>query len=211
MTAMDVHLASGSADWQCYRLACNSSTTCRMHVGGPASYDYTQRTDVFPTGTWLHLAGRILSTTSRTVFVNGKGTTATGSQASPSVAPDQVNIGRIGSASPSTYWDGMIAYPAIWENALSDNEITALSNGAHPSIISPHTLWAAWNFDNSQYEQRNDFGSARVELRPGGTPQRGISGLSLYGDHPEYDYGPARRSGAAAGNRRRRVLLTGSQ
>ena len=53
---------------------------------------------------------------------------------------DLVAIGADRDATPASYLDGRIAFPAIWNIALIAAEILALSKGASPTQIQPQAL-----------------------------------------------------------------------
>jgi phage tail P2-like protein len=84
-------------------------------------------------GTWYHLVAVFASATSRIIYVNGlnKGSNAV------SGTPTGVNSTLIGSLVGNTFFRGSIAFPAIWNLALTQADVTALYNsgaGRDPRI-----------------------------------------------------------------------------
>lgn len=55
--------------------------------------------------------------------------------------------GRSGTASQD--YTGDIGFCAIWQSWLSDQDVQALSDGAHPLMISPSTLKSMFQFDKA--------------------------------------------------------------
>lgn len=95
-------------------------------------------------GSWGHLVGIKRTATDQQAYLNGTG----GSVNTTSVTPtlDRVSVGtcRYTGTNVIYPWNGDVAWPAIWDVALSQEEITALSRGAHPATIRPESLvWFA--------------------------------------------------------------------
>lgn len=95
-------------------------------------------------GAWGHLVGVKRSATNQQAYLNGTG----GSVNTTSVTPifDRISVGicRYTGTSVIYPWNGGVAWPAVWNVALSDAEITALARGAHPYTIRPQNLvWFA--------------------------------------------------------------------
>ena len=92
---------------------------------------------------WHHACGIEYSAISRACFIDGgsKGTNST------SVTPTGANrmaIGRFADSSPTEYWSGALARVAIWNEALSDEEVLALARGESPLRIRLHALKGYW-------------------------------------------------------------------
>lgn len=92
--------------------------------------------------TWHHGCCRGISTTDRDVILDGditnRGTnTATRSYGS---GHNRTTIGSIDIASNQNFMSGLIGEVAIWNIALSDNEVIALSRGVNASSIRPGNL-----------------------------------------------------------------------
>ena len=94
----------------------------------------------FSSGAWTHAAAVSASATDHRVFRAG-GNKAT---SSTSVAFGTPSGCRVGADDSGNDMSGSIAWPAIWDVALSDVEIAALGAGAHPLSIRPSALVAYW-------------------------------------------------------------------
>jgi len=90
--------------------------------------------------TWQHAAGVCSGVTSRSVFLNGaqKNTNLT------SVIPASLNSIVIGArwsaGARGGFFDGRIAEAAVWNVALTDDEVISLSKGFAPYLIRPSNL-----------------------------------------------------------------------
>lgn len=98
----------------------------------------------YSVNTWHHAAGVFTSSTSRAAFIDGgsKGTNTT------NVTPGTLNTTSLGAyaipAGRSQYMSGRIAEAAIWNAALSDDEIAVLARGVSPLYVRPSALAAYW-------------------------------------------------------------------
>lgn len=92
----------------------------------------------YSAGAWTHCAAVFASTTSRSAYVNGGNKNSETSTSDPGSNWDRTSIGR--RTDGTVYIDGKIALPAIWNVALSDDEIAALGAGYHPLLIRPQNL-----------------------------------------------------------------------
>lgn len=89
--------------------------------------------------TWHHGAAVFTSDTSRTVYLNGVGTTNTLSIPDGTTAFDGLTIGR-NVESSGNFLNGRIAEVGIWTAALSAAEVISLSNGFTPDQVRPESL-----------------------------------------------------------------------
>lgn len=93
---------------------------------------------VISLGVWVHVVGVFASATSRIIYVNGinRATNAT------SGTPTGVTNTQIGAQTTGTgdYFNGSIAYPTIWNTALSATDVTNLYNSG--SGVDPRTIQA---------------------------------------------------------------------
>lgn len=96
------------------------------------------------TGVWQHAAGRSVSSTDHSVFLNG------GNEGTSSVdnSPELIDSFAVGvqrlSGSDSDFMDGLIAWPCMWNVALTDAEIASLGAGAHPFMVRPASIISFW-------------------------------------------------------------------
>lgn len=97
----------------------------------------------FSANTYAHAAGAHASTTSRSAYINGgsKGTSTVTSNAFPNPVTN-VNIGAYisGSTTILVPFNGDLAEVAIWNIALSDDDVASLSRGFKPYRIRPQSL-----------------------------------------------------------------------
>jgi hypothetical protein len=56
------------------------------------------------------------------------------------VGIDRISIGRLGRLNPAAYMDGLLAEVAIWNAALSDEEVASLAAGFSPLLVKPENL-----------------------------------------------------------------------
>lgn len=108
-------------------------TRTTSNADAESSANYTS----IGTGKWLHGAAVFASTTSRAAYLNGgnKGTNAT------SATPAGINRTTIGARPDgSSVADAKIAWPCIWNVALTDDEIASLAKGIHPLRIRPASI-----------------------------------------------------------------------
>lgn len=133
-----VHIGStagGSVGWAMY----TSAGKLRVHKEGTGQ-QFVDSTTSITTGAWHHCAGVFASTTSRSVHLDGvnenSGTTSVGDLASV----NSTAVGILRRSTLSLPMDGKVAWPAIWNAALTDEEIASLARGAHPITVRPHSL-----------------------------------------------------------------------
>ena len=103
-----------------------------------------QTTTQFSVDTWHHACGIFASDTDRRVYLDGggKGTNV------EDFSPDNLDNTTIGGLLffNNFYWpmSGRIAEAAIWNVALTDDEVASLAEGYSPLFIKPENLVAYW-------------------------------------------------------------------
>lgn len=107
---------------------------------GTPAFDSSNTTSGYTANTWHHACAVFVSSTNRTVYLDG-GSSASGS-VNLSVTPNQLRIGRFVSSSnlPDYYMDGEIAEIGVWNTDLSAAEITSLAKGMRCSRVRPQNL-----------------------------------------------------------------------
>ncbi len=85
---------------------------------------------------WTHVAG-VFTSSSRTVYQNGIAGTANNSSSNPSLMTNVTLGARYDGALPT---NGQIAYPAVWNVALTAAELLQLASGASPLTVRPQNL-----------------------------------------------------------------------
>jgi hypothetical protein len=115
------------------------ATNARTVVAGPIG-----GSSVSSAGTaavWQHSAGRFTSSTNKQAFLNGVGGTIDTTDLTPT-GINELLIGarRFFGSSVGLYFNGSIAEAAIWNAALTDDEILSLAKGFTPDQIRPQNL-----------------------------------------------------------------------
>lgn len=109
------------------RSAANAASTANTSTG-------------YSTGAWQHAAAVYASDSSRTAYLNGAGAVTD----TTTIAFSTINrlaIGaRLATNVAGTFLDGGIADVALWNVALSADEIAALAKGISPLLIRPAAL-----------------------------------------------------------------------
>lgn len=107
---------------------------------GSVDDDTAASTIIAPINQWCHGCAVYASATSRSCYLNGanKGTsvvsvTSTGTLNESRIANLALNL-------TGFTLNGRIAFPAIWNVALSDAEVAALGQGVSPKLIRPSAL-----------------------------------------------------------------------
>jgi hypothetical protein len=141
-TVMSVGSSTSATNYLALLIGGSAGTgkiTFEIDAGG-ASNDATSG-GTNTNGVWCHIAGVATSTTLRQVYLNGvAGTSNTTSTSFPTL--DRAAIGgvNLGSGTPTSLLNGIIAECSIWNVALRDEEILALSQGVSALRIRPLSL-----------------------------------------------------------------------
>lgn len=129
----------------------------RDNVGGSVNLS----AGTFTQGTWHHSCSRTAGNTDHKVFFDGATTASSSSSVVFPVGLNRTTIGFTEWLDASKFpFSGRIAWPAIWDAALTDDEIASLAAGAYPPTIRPASLVSFWplgGFDTNE----TDGGTAR--------------------------------------------------
>lgn len=122
----------------------NVSGTINMDAFTTTNYDATASARVtgvsLSQDVWYHCCGVFSASNSRAGFVNGGNKATDSTDLSPSTL-DRISLGaKINSGGTSAYMSGMIAEFAVWNVALTDDEVAKLALGWRPSRIRPASL-----------------------------------------------------------------------
>lgn len=172
-----VNVSNPSAVRTYFSLEVRSTGEIRSLARNGTAYNPASTTANYSTGQWHHAAVRFISDSERHVYLDGgnKGSN------SVSVTPSGVDLISLGilktSAGDFDLFSGDLAEVAIWNAALSEDEILSLSQG-----FSPLTL-------------ANQIGSLKVYQdlirdtnRPGIGPAVANNGSTAANDHPPIIY-----------------------
>lgn len=132
--------------------------------------------------TWHHGAVAFLNNKNRTVYLDGAGVN-TFETLDPTIGGrNRTNIGirYRGTTTPEAYFNGEIAELCVWTVELTQGEITALANGAHPLSIRPANILTYYPLGGFFGNSGNDFSSGGRNMTVVGSP--------TYDDHPSIYY-----------------------
>jgi hypothetical protein len=132
----------------------NSATTNRFQMnsniaqgGSPlsissvgASTATANTTTAIVRNTWQHAAAVCTSTTSRSIYLNGGGKATNTTSVTPAGINNIMTGGRWSGGTRAFFFNGRIAEVAIWNAALTDDEVLSLSKGFAPYLIRPMNL-----------------------------------------------------------------------
>lgn len=110
-------------------------------------------TTTWTTGQWHHLAGVAVSSSERHAYLDGGGKGTNTVLRVPSNL-DSIIMGN-GRTGTSEIFEGDVANLAIWNVALSDDEIVALAEGAHPFQFQRSSLVGYWPLDGIGTTERD--------------------------------------------------------
>ena len=151
----------------------------------PAANDFARTTTGVTINTWHHACAVAVSSTDRSVFIDG-GSKGTSTMDLSPANVDTIHIGSLARATPVNFWSGLLAEAAIWNAALIDAEVAALGAGMSPLLIRPGNLVDYWPIIGYGSEERDIIGR---------------NNLTMFGTavaaHPRVIY-PARRRAASA-------------
>ncbi len=95
------------------------------------------------TGVWHHAAGVMATSASLKVYLDAGSTGSTNTGTNP-VGLNEFTLGMGSIVAPFGPWDGELADVAVWNVALSGEEVASLANGFSPLLVRPDGLAAYW-------------------------------------------------------------------
>lgn len=93
----------------------------------------------YTANTWHHAIAVCRSITSRSIFLNGGGKNTNTTSSNPA-GINNILLGSRWSTSRGFFFNGRIAEVAIYNAALTDDEVISLSKGFAPYLIRPNNL-----------------------------------------------------------------------
>lgn len=127
-----------------YFLSAEGAVGGNIYVGiadGTASYAIT--TAGYSVNTWHHACGVFAADDDRAAFLDG-GNKGTNSDSKTPTNLDNLSIGALYKQTPYGFMSGLIAEAAMWNIALTDDEVLILSKGYSPLFVHPQNLIAYW-------------------------------------------------------------------
>ncbi|RKY09640.1 MAG: hypothetical protein DRP56_02370, partial [Planctomycetota bacterium] len=115
----------------------------RADTRSSSGWQEVASTAQFSGNTWHHAAAVFASSTSRTVYLDG-GNSATNTTSVTPSGIDRISIARLGDSSPGNYMSGRVAEVAMYNAALSADEIASLARGFSPLLIRTQNLVGYW-------------------------------------------------------------------
>lgn len=127
----------------------------------------------YTVNTWHHACAVYADATTRASYIDGgsKGTDST------SWTPSGMNVTSIGrlerNSTTKRYMSGRVAWPAIWNVALTDAEVLMLARGFSPHMVRPEALVAFWPLHGNDSPEPDLFGGFALTLS--GSPTKAES------------------------------------
>lgn len=121
-------------------------------------YNENQTSTTWSTNTWHHACGVWTSATNRTAYLDGGGSSGTSATSCTPTGLDTTCVGYAKRATDINHVSGKVCHAAIWNIALSADEVARLANGALPNTIRPEAIVAYWPLvddDNDYYGNYN--------------------------------------------------------
>jgi len=119
----------------------SNSHLSMFSINGGTSAE-SESTATYSTSAWNHAAGVVASATSRTSYLNGTASTTNTTSVTPGTLT-RACIGAYytnGAPVAGFYQNGLLAEVGYWDVALTQEEITSLSQGVSPLLIRPANL-----------------------------------------------------------------------
>ena len=122
-----------------------SGQNVRFRISSGLGSTDVETSTTYTVGQWHHACAVEASTTDHRAFLDGGGkATSPNLNGGGAAGSDRTAIGRFADSTPTVYMDGRIAHVAVWDVALSDQEVASLANGASPLAIRRDNLIAYW-------------------------------------------------------------------
>lgn len=102
-------------------------------------YQAATTTATYTAGVWTHVACVFTANNSRTIYLDGANAVTTTGTGAFSVN-SRTSFGSLDRSSPTEWFDGQLAEGAIWNVALTADEIASLAKGIPPSRVRPQSL-----------------------------------------------------------------------
>lgn len=115
------------------------SRKCEFEVRTSGAITTALTSTSYSVNTWHHICGVEESSTSHLCFLDGGGKATDNTDVTPT-GLNRTSIGVFDRSTQGDFTDGRIAEVAIWDIALSDNEVLLLANRLSPLLMRPESL-----------------------------------------------------------------------
>jgi hypothetical protein len=126
--------------------ASSPTKSAAVETGQAAAYsDTTTAANSLVAGTWYHLCGTIINSTTRNIYLNGSAGTNF-INAGTARVPNTLGTTYLGRSGGGNLTRGTIAWGGIWNLALDPTfDIPSLAAGRHPRRVRPGGLVSVFN------------------------------------------------------------------
>lgn len=163
--ALGVFNSASANQRNLFRLGLTSTLAVGAYVADGAAQSNVTSSATASLNTWFHMAGTWSGANLVVTYLNG-GSRASGTLSRTPSGLDRTSMGRQDNAGTDISWasggTGYLAWPAIWNIALSDTDIAALAKGADPRLIHPEALIAFWPLLGVNSPENNLLSNAAV-------------------------------------------------
>jgi hypothetical protein len=136
-----VHISESSTTNNSYFMGLRGDTTdiLECHMRGVANSVQVTSAATYTAGTWYACGCAFVGLSDRSVYLDGTETNSTTLGVAP-VSLNRTSVGSIDNSSPTFFTDGRIAYAAVWNVQLTDDEFLELRFGTLPDLVRPNAL-----------------------------------------------------------------------
>lgn len=154
-----------------FGLSVRAAGTLRASHADTATAGNANTTSTTTAGVWTHACGVFISTTSRTVYMNGGNSVNNTSNIALTMAGlDNIKIGQFGNLGAGGNLQGKVAHACVWSAQLTAGEIAALAAGVHPRLIRPDAIINYWPLYGDSPEPNQAAGGATYQLTVNNSP-----------------------------------------
>jgi hypothetical protein len=158
--------------------------------------------------TWIHCAGVYSSSTGGTLYRNGS-SVGSGANSGALIQNSGAHCLWGNDAANDRPWQGRLADAAMWNVALSNIEILALSMGARPWMIRRGSLVGYWPIDGFASPEPDLSGNAFNGTLTGTTSAFGPAIMLQTPRWPQFNFLPPPPQVSVSYQRAQQILMTG--
>lgn len=97
---------------------------------------------------WVHIAGVFSAADARAIYVNGGAAQGTNAESQSAPTINRVSIGHFGDSTPSQPANAAVAYCAVWDAELSEENVGLVHAGTDPRSVDSGNLVELWDFSS---------------------------------------------------------------